>query len=1022
VNVDESYLRTGLNPRAELASRRDSMTMGKWRLYALIVLIGIFALAVLALSQNASAVVDYTNNEDAAHAIWIEPPVSLNEVHIWKRSGGRVNQDWWKFNATAGQHVEVRFRKYTEYQNPQPPFEGATYYINYHVLDIASRPIYQYTRGYGGGGSDPYYRDAWGYIVPEHLSGAHYIRVFVNPPGNENRDHAYYWLNVTVTDPPSLDVQHLHSGVMEMQRAYPVDYNHEDYYTINLTAGSANADLVTITLNKGEANADIRLEVWEYIPFGNSQTTHMVNRTQSGDRLVVEVEFIATYTGLYHVRVRRDFNNLGSTSYHIQVTMGTKGHDANDLAGYGTKVSTSTKFYGIPLEMGYDTHDWYQVSLLKGDTLFKVSVTIYDDTIDAGHGLELVVYNGTGVVKWRDSNLQSGPTWSESLDVPPSGTVTIFDWNETYYVRLSANPEESRRGFSGFRATYDITFTLSNRPPALIEPFLEVYEWNEDETISIELDSHFSDPDGDKMVYTIYNKSGQWKHDVPGLTYWGYLNITPPRDFNGEVWWRLRAKDEGQDDPLHNIFIDLRLVVLPMPDIPISNGTKRVECDEEGSVSFSLTKLFYDTDMGAEGVLTYGLNVTGQTDVVVTLDTSTGEVTYAPAPDVTGFFEFTFYAEDISEIPVYGVVELTVNPLNDIPRIRQALPLVEMNEGDPPKELDLAPFFYDVDGDELLFSIKLPQEYQGDLNVFHKNNVKEESRIIIEITNPSFYGSLVVNITAKDPSETTVSQDLNIRIINVPNPPFIEYIPLGNPGDVPEGSQIEFEVTDILDADEPEFGLHTYTWYMDGVIVENFNVSAFVYEPGYEEAGTHNVKVEVRDPTGLLATTVPIWTFKVIDVNRNPTVSIDPPMTTEVREDEEVSLSATFSDLDSGDELMVTWWLVGDKYENLGTGSSLSTKLPPGDQTIEVVVEDGRGGEATDTIDFTVEDVKEESGFGLPIGILAVIIVVVVIVVALMLMMKRKRPVVVDTKIDIESLEQSYEDQLGGYEKPDGGF
>ena len=119
---------------------------------------------------------------------------------------------------------------------------------------------------------------------------------------------------------------------------------------------------------------------------------------------------------------------------------------------------------------------------------------------------------------------------------------------------------------------------------------------------------------------------------------------------------------------------------------------------------------------------------------------------------------------------------------------------------------------------------------------------------------------------------------------------------------------------------------------------------------------------------------------------------------------------------------MVTWWLVGDKYELLGSGASISTKLPSGDQTIEVVVEDGRGGEATDTVDFSVEDVKEKSGFGLPIGIIAAVIVVVVVVVALMMMMKRRQPKVVDTKIDIESLEQSYEEQLGGYERPPGGF
>ena len=118
----------------------------------------------------------------------------------------------------------------------------------------------------------------------------------------------------------------------------------KDWYRI---LHSSLGDLV-----RGRADADFGIEVWEYIPFGRSQNTHMLNRTASGDALQVKVRFTATYTGLYHVRLVRDFGDEGSTTYEMHVSMGTRGHDGNNLADEGTEVSTSTKLRDIPIEMG----------------------------------------------------------------------------------------------------------------------------------------------------------------------------------------------------------------------------------------------------------------------------------------------------------------------------------------------------------------------------------------------------------------------------------------------------------------------------------------------------------------------------------------------------------------------------------------------------------------------------------------------------------------------------------------------
>jgi hypothetical protein len=999
------------------------------RAFKSLLLLALFALiALVAASLTAQGYEEYTDNENPTSAKWIDLPKTMGPVHMWKSSGGNINTDWWRFNASEGQHLEIRFRKYTE--NPEVPgLPAYTYYIKYEVAGpyVSSRTIYEYTQTYPRQGDPREYhrRDTFSYVIPKNMQGIYFIHLYVDPPGNENRDWAFYWLNVTITDPPSLDSQRSYTSPIATYGNYNINFNFDDYYTINLTSSKVNGDFVHVNVQKAHANRPVWIEAWERIPFGSGQRDQMVNRTYSNNAANLNFYFTADYTGMYYIRVYWYFwypYATGSTTYTLTVSLSKRGLEGDDTAQNGTYIPKAMILRRVPIEMGYDTHDWYRAQLLDGDQAFKVTVDLNDPNLD-GHAYKLVVYDSTGLIMWWESNRKrEGDNWiyRPRMEVPPPGTPTIFDKDEIYYIRVSVNVGECGGSVRGFRETYDITIKLSNRAPVLVEPFKDFYTWNEDTELSIELDSHFTDADGDSMEYTIFNKSVGWEVDLPGITSFGWLNITPPANFNGQVLWRLRANDEGQTDPRHNIYIDLDLRVKPVADMPISNGTKQTECDEEGSVTWSLTKLFYDVDTGPGGVLTYNYFDNGQTDVEVDLDEDTGEVTLSPAPDVEGIFLFDFFVEDDAQIPVYGKLKLTVNGINDAPRVNMTLPLIEMEEGGPARELDLDLYFFDVDGDELVYFMNLPPGFTGDLDVYYKNNVQTESRIIIKWTDPHYYGAVTVNITAQDPSDTVAYQDLRVRIYNVPNAPEIDAIPEGNPSDIFEGESIEFKITDIVDEDEAEFGLHTYKWVFDGLPLENHNESTFVYVAGYEDAGSHSVKVEVTDPAGLMATTVPLWSFNVKDLNRDPSVSVM-PADTEISEDEEIILEATFSDPDGGDELTVTWWLIGDPDKNLGTGRTISTKLPPGTQTIEVVVDDGKGGESKDTIIFTVKKVEEESNLLLILGILAVIIIVVVVAVA-MYMMKRKRPVAIETKIDIDSLEQSYEDQFEGYKRPDDGF
>ncbi len=992
----------------------------KLRITIYLVITAFMALAVLSLlpSASASVIQVVTDNENAGEADWLETPINIDAAWIWDAMdhNGTTNQDFWKFNASAGQLIQIQFRKYDRYSGYEDPFDGATYYIKYEVWDTAYRHIHDYHRTWRQGGGAAYRRDVFSYTVPENLGGRFFIKVWVDHPDGDDRTHAYYFLNVTVEDPRDMNVGSSYDGVMTMSDDHIADFNWIDTYTVNLRAG----DLMSLILRREHADHPFYMEVWETIPWGAaSQRPHMLNRTQAGAAAAVQVKFIAPHDGTYSIVVWRttaaDRYSTTSSTYSVDWSFGTAPLEGDELHTQGPVITKETFIPRVPIEMGYDVHDWYQVKILAGDKVLRVTVTLKDPNLDDGHAYELVIYNQTGYVMWADSSRDSGPSFNNELELPTAGTTTIFDQDETFYVRVSVNTEHCNWGFSGFRTFYDINFKLSNRAPTLAVPFEEVYTWDEDETISIELDSHFTDPDEDKMSYVIYNKTPDFVYDIPGLAYDGHLNITPPADWNGEVWWRLRAVDKGQTDERHYIYIDLHLVVNPVSDLPRSGGPMALSCDEEAMATGDLNDVFSDPDDGPHAVLTFGWTDEGGSDVAITLDPATGAIEMVPAADVTGTFEFEIWCFDILEEKVFETLTLTVRPVNDVPRIAAPIPQVDMGEGDDSIELDLSPFFYDVDGDDLTYTWSIPSDVSDGINVYHKNNVVTESNIVIELLDDNFYATVVLNITCKDGDNTLVRQDLTIVIINVPNAPIISFTPAGVQSDIDEMQIATFAVTDLIDADELEFGLHNFTWYLDEVIVkqEVGSLSSYVYRSDYESSGPHTVRLVVVDPTGLGPSTQPSWTFNVRNVNRQPTADIT-TIPTSMTEDDTIILSVDAQDPD-GDGLEITWYLIlADQDKILGVGNDLQVKLPAGTQRIEVEVTDGKGAKATDIFSQEVKAVEEESAIsGMLLGI--IILVVIVAVVAFMLIKMRSKPsgVPPEAKMDLESLQKGYDPSQG---------
>ena len=970
-----------------------------------IVAVGIVAAVSLAvaLAGTASAYEVYTNNELSTTAKWLNQTTdSHGPVGIWKRQGGDTNVDWWRFNATAGQVVEINFRKYDA--NPNIGLPGNSWYLHYEVTGpfSASTQVYAYeTAGpqWGQQANDGHRRSSYAFTVPDTVpsNGNYFVHVYLDTPQqNPWANWAFYWLNVTISPRFPLDVQRSVQGIMEVRSNYSVDFNCFDRYTLDLDASQTSGDYVRAHLSRDVAGAHVWVEAYEVLRFGSyTDTDFMLNRSHSNTGTDLDIFFTADHAGVYELRVLRDFWNPGISGYTLEITMGSRSLDGDDTPANGTYVPKAMTVKRQSIEMGLNAHEWYRVQLLNGDTTFKVTVDIDDPAGIDGHGFGLYVFNPQGIVMWSAINREpsgQGYAYRSRLEVPPTGTVTIFDTDLIYYVRLSLDLGISVDSFSSLLASYNVTFTLTNRAPVIVTPFDEVYEWDEDTDLAIELDSHFTDPDGDPISYTLFNKTAGWVYDVASLNYDGWLNVTPPADWSGEVRWRLRASDPNPPNDLHYIFVDLNFKVREVSDLPRSNGSLTLACDEEGSAPADLRRLFYDIDPGPGGVLTFAYDDDGATPVDVALDSATGALTLTPRPDVAGTFTLAFHVTDVLAQPVTGTVTLTVRAINDIPRIVSPIPPVGIIEGADPTEVDVGARFMDPDGDALTYVAKFPRELDGIVNVYNRNNVATEPVLIIELLDDNWYGTFVVNVTAKDTSQTFVAQNFTVTAANAPDRPTVEWVPTGNPPDIDEGARLDFSIN-VYDADVPENGLHAYKWFIDGSEVAGHNMSNLTYRASYQDAGTHTVRVEVLDPTGLSPETLPEWTFRVRDINRAPTAKITPPSVTNLTSKDLITLSVVANDPDS-DTLQVSWFLVGElNDELLGSGATIETKLPAGRQTIEVEVSDGKASPVRDSYVLYISKVEEDGGGvgGMLLAIILIVVLVVVVAVALVVMRGRKK-------------------------------
>ncbi|MYD13039.1 MAG: tandem-95 repeat protein, partial [Gemmatimonadetes bacterium] len=137
---------------------------------------------------------------------------------------------------------------------------------------------------------------------------------------------------------------------------------------------------------------------------------------------------------------------------------------------------------------------------------------------------------------------------------------------------------------------------------------------------------------------------------------------------------------------------------------------------------------------------------------------SGGIVIYTPERDFHGADSFTYVASDGRGLRDTATVAVTVLPVNDAPTAVGRVPDQTLDEGGGPVQVDLSPYFGDVDGDALTYGAR-----SNDSGVVEA----AVAGTLLTLT-PVVYGSATVTVTAWDPAGLTATQSVRVGVSDRP--------------------------------------------------------------------------------------------------------------------------------------------------------------------------------------------------------------------------------------------------------------
>ncbi|WP_419933689.1 Ig-like domain-containing protein [Candidatus Palauibacter sp.] len=445
------------------------------------------------------------------------------------------------------------------------------------------------------------------------------------------------------------------------------------------------------------------------------------------------------------------------------------------------------------------------------------------------------------------------------------------------------------------------------------------------QTVTVDVSSFFSDPDGDELTYTAESSDA----DVLTASMSG-SRLTATAVSAGTATVTVTASDPDGLTAMQSA----EVTVEAANRAPEAVGTIPPQAMTAGDeVTVDVTPFFSDPD-GDE--LTYTAESSDAAVLTVSVSGSRLTVTAVSAGTAT----VTVTAADPDGLTATQSAEVTVEAANQAPEAVGAIPPQAMTAGDE-VTVDVTPFFSDPDGDELTYTAESSDAAVVAVSL---------SGSSLSVTAVSA-GTATVTVTAADPGGLTATQSAEVTVEAANRAP--EAV-----GTIPSQSLTEGDVETVDVSSffsDPDGDELTYTAESSDATVVAVSLSGSSLSVTAVAVGTATVTVTAADPEGLTATQSAA--VAVGQANQAPEALGSIPAQT-MTEGDAVTLdvSSFFSDPE-GEDLTYTAESSDAAVVTAGIeGSSLTvTAVAVGTATVTVTAADPEGLTATQSAEVTVE-------------------------------------------------------------------
>ena len=297
-------------------------------------------------------------------------------------------------------------------------------------------------------------------------------------------------------------------------------------------------------------------------------------------------------------------------------------------------------------------------------------------------------------------------------------------------------------------ASATVTVEVVNQAPAFEEPVyrFELAENLDGSQQSVHLGRVAAeDPDGDELTYDV--SGGDREHFRVGSRDGVVKYVGPGEDFESEPN-RYELTVQAQDP--HGAAAETQVVVT------VTNVNERPEAEDDAAETpedeaVTVDVLANDTDPDGDSLRVESVSAPehGTTRIA-----AGGGVLYTPEANYHGADRFTYVVTDPEGETASAAVEVTILSVNDAPVAVGTIPDQPLDEGGGSVDVELAPYFEDVDGDELAYRAASSDTDVATVRV---------AGAVLTVT-PVVYGSALVTVTAEDPEGLTATQTFTVGV------------------------------------------------------------------------------------------------------------------------------------------------------------------------------------------------------------------------------------------------------------------